>query len=276
MATALCIPLPPLPQELLLNLPGLGALRFFRDEVAGFPRLSTMIARMLNAATPVLSPVYTVIKILDTIIAIIDCIKAIPKSLPLNPQPLLNCFRKLLEALGRLIELLPPFSYILLIADLVQVLNTLVIDLAQTVYLMDQEWAKIRNALVRASSDHDPNLLTIGTCAKDNLAKTAAGLWQILDVLSKLLYIFISILQIIASLAPPSLSREIEKWLGTIAEIQTNIENEGNIRDIPDFGTLMAALRDINRVLTYVTTFLYMLCGRSWEIPEFPDLEIAD
>lgn len=273
MAYAFCINLPPIPADVLLNLPGLGELRFFRDELIGMPRLSSSILKILNGVSPVLSPIYSLIRVLDAIIAIIDCIKAIPKSLPFNPYPLYECFKKLIETFAALISILPPFSYIRLIADIISVFSWLVSDIASALISLEREWQRIRQTLAKAAMDNDVNLLNIGNCAKNNLNQSAAGIWQVIEALAKLFRVLISILEVIASLVPGPLSQEIQTWIAQIDVARAAIASEGGLNEIPSYEQAIVALGNVSTILNWVATFLYNILGLHFEPPVFPQMQ---
>lgn len=102
----------PVGQELCVSIPSIPN--------ADPAEIIQMIFGQINAA---LGPYNNILLILDAVLAIFECVKANVDAIKeLNPAPLIQCIPGLVEAINRLLNMLPQVSLPLMIIDIITVL----------------------------------------------------------------------------------------------------------------------------------------------------------
>lgn len=118
-----------------------------------------------------LAPLAPFFLMLDFAKSAMDCIKAIPDSLgpPPDPTAILRCLPKLIEAVEKLIQLLPPLSIPVLIKSILDVLVVALLGLRSDIARLIEEQIRIHDAALAADTFGLPDLNDINVCAQDNL-----------------------------------------------------------------------------------------------------------
>jgi len=257
MATLVCVQLPAIPPNLTLSFPGVGELNFLKEQLTGIPRMSDSVLKMLNNISPALSPIYTIIKILDVLIALFNCINAIPKSLPFNPEPIIDCIKKLVKAVAGIASLMPPIVYVRMIGDLAAAVGMILKDFFDIIAMIDLQITYTKSVIAQAIANDDPVLLSIGECSKEDIAPSAAGMMQILEVLGKLLNLFMIILDIMASVLPGPIGDQITKVKQDITGASETVASSSV--SAGDFPKLEPMLYSITLMYS-ITMFVENLC----------------
>jgi hypothetical protein len=266
--------LPPIPEDFVLTLPGMGELRYLRDTIERMPRPSSMLLKFLNGAAPAMAPITNIIKLLDMIQAIVACVTAIPKSImTINPGPIIKCFEKLFKALMALMQLMPPMPYIKMIVDIVRLIRMLIDDLLNIFGIIDGEISKIKATIDKAKLIDNPQLLEIGECARDNLTQEVGGVMQIISAIGKVLGIVFTIMDTFAVLIP-SLSEKISEWQEQINGA-VNV-GAGGVSGFPPLRAISQALVAVRQILLFIEQFGSAILGLSFQMPEFPTLSFAN
>lgn len=271
MATEICIKIPDLPATLKFTMPGLGQMQMIRDSLTKMPRPSEYILKLLNSVNPALAPIYSILKVLDIIQAIFTCVNAIPKCfMTLSPGPLIKCFEKLFKAFAALIELFPPIVYVRMIYDLLTFIVALLDDILSVVTAIDVEISAIKNILTQAATDQDSVLLSIGNCAKNDVMKQVEGITLILQVVGKIVGIFLQILELMAALIPGA-DKKIEEIKEALGQAQANVPSA---TDFPPLHAIVVALVNVRNAIGIVQSFLGAVLGvtTTFSLASIPNL----
>jgi hypothetical protein len=275
MATVVCISVPNIPNALNITLPGVGELQFIKDTIDGIPRPSTYVLKALNALSPSLAPLYTIIRVLDVIISLVGCIKAIPKALPANPSPIINCIKNLVKAFANLVPLLPPLSYVRMIADILAALRVLIDDMLTVLTQIDAQVSRIKELFARAlQGNGDPVLFQIGQCAQNDLKQSTAGFLQIMQLITKIITIMTAILEIMAEVIPGPLGDKIGETLASMQAASDSFEDVDPVSEYPPLQNIKTSLLLIRNVLNALESFCRGVIGMSFTLsmPELPTI----
>lgn len=254
MAYAICIEIPEIPSELNVRFPGLGTLAALRDSLEKMPRPSEIVLKFINSLQPAMGSLYMFIRVIDVVIAVINCIKAIPEAIPFNPGAIINCLTNLFEKLAALLKLLPPLVYVAFIADILQLLRILVADIISLILLIDQRITEIKQMITEAQTRGDTVLIQLGECAKQETIREAEGLLQIFQIVGKLMLLFLTVLDAMATLIP-GLSDKITKMKKDIESFNRTATGT-SITDFPPLGAFLTMCNTSYNILTYLEQLL--------------------
>lgn len=269
MATVVCIDPPEIPPDLSVNMPGMGELRFIRDQLDKAPRPSELVIKALNNLAPALGPVYSILRVLDVLIALFKCTQAMKKAITqLNPGPIISCFSDLFKAVAALAPLIPPLSYIQLVVDIVVVMRVLVDDLLKVITVLDQRITVIKDLMAKGLEEDDATLVALGNCAKDDLNDEAATLMQVMEILTKTMQLVVIVLDIMAGVLPGPLGEKVEDIKNDITGATSQIQGV-SATDFPPLGQLQQILVIMRNILLFVEQAGKAVLGLSFELPEF-------
>lgn len=191
-----CLPPPP-HIDLCITLPGgtqICAMDLL-NSADPFQILQTLFMSLNTALAP-LTPLFDVI---DVVEAIVMCIQAIPQCLaPPNPEPLIKCIPVLVQALAKLLALLPPLSVPILILETIKAIIVAVSAFISRLEAIILKNAQLIAASLAAAQPGNVALKSILDCATGNLSIDIANLNAALGPLNRL----IGIVNLFASLVP--------------------------------------------------------------------------
>lgn len=254
MAYAICIEIPEISGELNVRFPGLGTLAALRDSLEKMPRPSEIVLKFINSLQPAMGSLYMFIRVIDVVIAVINCIKAIPEAIPFNPGAIINCLTNLFEKLAALLKLLPPLVYVAFIADILQLLRILVADIISLILLIDQRITEIKQMITEAQARGDTVLLQLGDCARKETIREAEGLLQIFQIIGKLMLLFLTVLDAMATLIP-GLSDKITKMKSDIESFNRTATGT-SITDFPPLTAFLNMCNTSYNILTFLEQLL--------------------
>lgn len=270
MATIVCIPpLDDALSDLGITMPGVGRLEFLKDSIDKIPRPSEYILKALNNMSPALSPVFTMLRIIQVVQAILNCIKATKKSISqLNPGPLIGCFRGLFEAFANLLPLIPPLSYVKLVADIMTALRLLIEDMLNVIVIIDTRISTIKAIIERGYDTDDPNLISIGNCAKDDLNEEAATILQLMRMLGLVIGSVFTIMEIIGDLLPGPAGDKIKSVGEQLSGAQADTQAV-SLGDFPPLGAMQTTLMGLRDVCAMIELIANTALGKATQSTAF-------
>jgi hypothetical protein len=237
-----------------------------------------MILKALNNLAPAMAPIHTALKILKAIQAIADCTQAVRKCITqLSPAPLINCFPDLFKALADLIPLIPPLSYVAMVADIITLLRALVEDMLSLIETIDAKVTGVKNLIARGQAKNDTVLIGMGNCAKRKLNQDMAGLMQIMEVVTTTIGTFLSILDAIEAYLPGPAGKKVREVKEQITGAQSAIgDTDPSATDFPPLGFMQQTLSIIYNALVIAEAVCNAVLGRAFEIPELALAELTN
>jgi hypothetical protein len=129
--------------------------------------VKSLIAQVNSALAP-LGPFFDM---LDCLKKIVDCVQAIPDSLgpPPDPTAIADCLPGLLEAINKLLKLVPPFPIFQLVGEILDVLITFLVGLRGTIQTLILKQGRLLAGATRAAELGNIDLATAIDCAQGNL-----------------------------------------------------------------------------------------------------------
>jgi hypothetical protein len=186
----LCQPIPGMPQELKLTLPGGVDLKTIVFSSLP-PSLFGYANQVLNMADTAMAPLTPVFKIIETIAAIQKCLTAIPGILgpPPNPKKLLDALVELGQKVEELASLMPIFSIPVLMLQLIDTLIGTIDGAASELSSLAVYTKQIQQAQFVAAQA--PGLIALISCAQQsrdtqmsNVEKVFASINVFIDVIN--------------------------------------------------------------------------------------------
>lgn len=206
--SSFCIQVLTGPGELCITFPGGVELCASVGVSVGDPAaIVTSLLAQVNSALMPLAPFFDVLNVVK---AVGDCVQAIPDCLgPLpDPRPLLQCIPGLVEALEKLLELLPIFTIPKMIKGILETIITGLMGLRQKLAAMIAQSARIIAAGTKAAKvggRMGQALQHITDCASSNLTAQLANENAALLPLNRLIGVMNLLLKIVGLPCIPTL-----------------------------------------------------------------------
>lgn len=119
-----CVPRPP--TEFCVEFPFGIKICSNRGTVARFEGLDGMMLKFVGNLQPLLAPLMPILVLISIVKALIDCIQAIPDAIStLSPGPIYDCLERLAALFPQLFQMIPPFSYLEFVNNLILFMITL-------------------------------------------------------------------------------------------------------------------------------------------------------
>jgi hypothetical protein len=113
-----CVPRPP--TEFCIDFPFGVKICSNRGTIFRFEGLDGMMLKFVGNLQPLLAPLMPILVVISIVKALIDCIQAIPDAIStLSPDPIYDCLERLAELFPQLFQMIPPFSYLEFINNLI-------------------------------------------------------------------------------------------------------------------------------------------------------------
>lgn len=221
-----CLPVPPV-VELCITLPG-GTQICAMDLLNAadpFIILQTLFMSLNTALAP-LTPIFNII---DVVEAIVQCLQAIPQCLaPPNPEPLIKCIPNLVQALAKLLAMLPPLSVPILVLETIKALIVAIEAFITRLEAIIRKNAQLLAAATASVKPGNVSLKAIVDCATGNIGIEIQNLNAALQPLNRL----IGIVNLFASLVPGLPQPLIPSLANLTAEADQAIEPLQNVVNI--------------------------------------------
>lgn len=150
-ADLLCVQYSITPREVCIRYP------VGQEICATLPQLTNadqaeLVAQLFAQLNSALAPLSPILDIVDIVLTIVDCIKAIPEAIiKLDPTGLIECVPALLEAVNKILALIPALSLPLMLIDII---DGFILYLQAQAALLTQAAARIiaiTNAALKAA-----------------------------------------------------------------------------------------------------------------------------
>lgn len=202
----LCIAFQESPGELCVEFPGGAKLcaQFGYEMGDPFEIVKSMLAQINSALVP-LQPFFDM---LDLLKKIVDCVQAIPDCLgpPPDPTPLLSCIPGLIEAINKLLQLIPPIPILKLAKHIIGVIVMGLIGLRQKIVAMLRQLDRILAAATKAAELGNIQLQVIADCASGNMDIQLQNLNAGLLPLNRLIGVVNALLKLVGADCIPTLA----------------------------------------------------------------------
>lgn len=185
--SALCVDLTTGTGELCITFPGgTTVCAQFGYELGDPSEIVRSLFAQVNGALAPLTPIFDII---DLAKKLVDCVKAIPDVVgpPPNPQKLEDCLPGLLEALDKLLHLLPPLSVPKLVKDIISAIVMGLLGLKLQLRALIQQSVRILALATKAAKPGNVVLNSILDCAKGNFDAQMQNLNDSIAPLNRLL-----------------------------------------------------------------------------------------
>lgn len=191
-ADLICVQYSITPREICIRYPVGQQICATLPQLAN-PDLAELVAQLFSQLNSALAPLSPILDIIDIILAIVDCIKAIPEAIiKLDPTGLIECVPALLEAVNKILALLPQLSLPLMLIDII---DAFILYLQAQANLLIQVAARIQaiaNAALRAAEPGQFALSGVIDCINanfsvqiENLSSNNAPLNRIIGQINK-------------------------------------------------------------------------------------------
>lgn len=183
----LCVSVNTGPGELCITFPGGATLCAQAGYDFGDPAAITRaLFAQVNSSLMPLTPMFNTI---DVAMKIVECIKAIPATIgpPPDPTALAKALPGLLEALEKLVAILPPLSIPKLVVDIIRAIVMGLIGLKGELTALIRQQARIIELATKAAKPGNIVLLSVLDCATQNFDAQLANLNTGLAPLNRLI-----------------------------------------------------------------------------------------
>ncbi len=184
-AALTCLP-PPQHLDLCVTLPGGTAI--CATDVLNSADPFQVVQALLQSVNTALAPLQPIFDIVGVVEAVVLCIQAIPKCLaPPNPDPLVKCLPGLVEAVAKIVKLLPPLSMPVTIVDVVRAVIAALQAFVLRLQAVVVKNARLLAAAAKASRPGNEALGLVVACASGNLSVELHNLNASLGPINKLI-----------------------------------------------------------------------------------------
>lgn len=113
----LCICVPPPVPPIEMSLPF--GISVSATQSVGLPAPVANLVGFINQLNPLMAPLFPVLRIIDLAMALVGSVKAVPDAIAsLSPGPIIEALEKLAAVIPPVLALVPPFSYLKMVQDL--------------------------------------------------------------------------------------------------------------------------------------------------------------
>lgn len=183
------------------------------------PDLLEVINALFGQLNAALAPISPILDILDVVFAIVDCIQAAVDAVTqLNPAPLLNCIKGLVQAVNKILALIPFLWIPILIRDVIFLIVEYINALISLWDRIKAQLRSIANARLKGQEPGQFALNAVVACAEENfkvqiqnLNESTAVIDRILGMINKLLCLIgLPTLPVLANIALDELFEFLE------------------------------------------------------------------
>jgi len=250
-----CVRLPTNPDDVGVEIVGMGELKALRASLAEVPRVSTMVSRLFNSAMPATAPFWTILKILAVIQALAKCATAVKSAVEqLSADPIIECLEKLIKALADVLKLFPPLVYVKMIVDIIILLRLIVDDMVDTLDAINTEIIAIQQAL----NSSEELLVELGECSKENMKQESANIILLCKIIGTVVQQILEMMDFIKDYLPGSEDAE-DTPKGKFAAAKKKLEeamdaisNFDASSDFPPLAVLLSILQLLRDILVYI------------------------
>lgn len=192
--STICIPLQSGPGELCIVLPGGARVCASVDvETGDAAAIVKGLLAQLNTAAAALQPFFN---ILEFVQAVMDLANSIPKAIAGQPQAFFEALAKLVQAVDKLLAMIPQVSVPLMIATSIQAIIEGIIGVRAKLQAIINHAARVTAALNLAASTGNAQLQLVADCAQDNLDAQMANLNAAFAPLNRLIGVLNTLLEL--------------------------------------------------------------------------------
>lgn len=202
-----------------INIPGVGAMRAFKDQLDGAPYPYEMAAKLLQQVQPMLQPIISVLRIIGVIINIISCFGVLKK-----PWKLRKYVRHVKQAMQYVLQFVPGITHVRTVRDVLSLIASIIHGLAEIITRWLIEIEQLVQALQVHNAIDDPELATAIQCSQQRLVENQQGMIATLGDIGALLAIVGQMLDIIKSFLPGSVPKKIVELIKDIALLPLHIQ----------------------------------------------------
>jgi len=232
------------PKNLCVRMPG--GLTMCVDLPTGqLPASLTQISQaMMSQVNTALAPLAPFFNIIDAIAAMLECIQGIPDAiLQLDPSTLIQCIPNLVEAVQKLLSMIPPLSIPIMVSDILGVVIAFLEAVKGDLTEVSRYFTRVAEAIQSAQDTNNLLLLDmLNSCAvpiaeafNQQISDNMGPLNQLLQIVNVLLALVPGVdpLPCMGALGPPDAALDV---------IDTFVEILKTIRSLLPGGLDLAAL----------------------------------
>lgn len=240
LTTIQCIPLdfPEAPPE--ISAPFVGVFKMMRESLYKVPDPSDMVAKLMNFLQLALAPVRPWLEMLEGILAIKDCIEAVPKIIT-DPTALVDCMKKLVKVITRMLAYQPPMSYVKALVDICGVLIMLMDELIRLIVTINDRLVDLTINLARARALGDMKLVQIIECGSTDLKAQTLTLFEFMKFVTNPLSLFVEpVLRLIPNDDAQKAADAIQS-MANVDELVTELEAMGSAEIATGLNAILGA-----------------------------------
>ena len=255
---------------LRVRLPGLGALTAFRDKIGSLPDPSESVGKYIAILNAALMPLKQIMDILEVVVAIVNCLNSVIDAVEqLSPQPVIDCLGNLTEIMGRILQYIPPFPYIIAIAD---ILRVFIVYLDEIIFALAEINARIQaldRVRARAAVLGDSNLQFVANCKQVEVDQMRRNAFEGILVVARIVGLIFALIRGIVRLVPAISRTEVDAIEVRLTGIEADISNA--IAG-PSVGltAISVLLRDLRAILVDIYRLLATPIGQYVEVAVLP------
>ena len=191
-----CVGIPQQAEKLSLRLPFGLRLDSIRQSLTSFQPTDELLMSFMGQIQPALTPIKMVLTLAKIAKAMADCVEAVKDAVSsLSPGPIIECIENLVTILPKLLEFVPPLSYIPTLVDLVL---TIISILDAFIGAVDAAIAaSLRVADFSGAVEANPILQAYEACVEREAEATSEGIAFAVEAFSPLFGILAEFLDIV-------------------------------------------------------------------------------
>jgi hypothetical protein len=236
-----CIPVGMPPDVPEVDVPFLGYFKQARESLYRIPDPSGAICQLMNQVQLALAPARQFLELVENLMALKNCMESLPTAITqLSPQPVIDCLKKLINIIARILAYAPPLSYIkgycAAAGVVVQVFNQLILLLQA----IDRRITEFVTALADAVALDDAELTSTANCGSGELRFMVGNLCDMLLLLSPPLQMFLEPLQ---RMIPNPILQEAIKRLTDQTSVITDLKAQvASLSDVASIGPIITQI----------------------------------